>query len=386
MHIRLRMRGTLNRSALRRALDRIIARHEILRTTFESADGGFIQRIGPPDTVFALEEYRCPPSGIAGAMQDADAGSSDLAKGPLIHGQLLEMEELEHEHELAIAVHPVVADSWSVGVLIREIATLYSAYSAGSPDPLPPLERQFADFACMERQQMSGQRFKWRQEYWARALAGTPERIGLSAKGPGTGPGTYRTNRAAISFPDELYAQLQALAHRMEVPLIVPLLCGWAVLLARCSGQEDMLIGTHMPNRRAPELEHLIGPFENLIALRMRVHGDMPVKQLLRDVKSVVRRGRSHQDISFEQAAETLGVSCEAGAPLQLLMDVNGSPKEIIACRELKFSGLTVTDLAVVQPSSPFELALCIDERPDGLGGTLEYAEDLFDSQQSIAS
>jgi amino acid adenylation domain-containing protein len=376
---RLRMCGVLNRAALRAALDRIFVRHEVLRTRFESEDGQIVQRVEPPDSGFPLEEHVQTPNASSEAIRDNEAPAPfDLARGPLVRGHLLQTDECEHL--LVISLHASVADVWSVGVMLRELVALYNAFCVQASDPLPQPVSDFSVFASLEREQMSGEKRGWREEYWARVLTDIPETLNLPVKAPRTVTVSSATGRVPVKLPAQLYAQLQALAYRREMPLFVPLLCGWAVLLGRWSGQEDVVIGTRMPNRASPEFERLIGPFENVIALRVRIRDDTTVGQLLKDVKAVVRRGQSHQDVSFEQVAEGLGLSRGCPPRLQALMNVNAS-QEVSRWRELNVTGLKISDVSLETLNSPFELSLSVDEGPDGIAGALEYTEDLFERE-----
>src|SRR6185312_7914315 len=168
---------------------------------------------------------------------------------------------------------------------------------------------------------------------------------------------------------------------RRDIPLFVPLLCGWAVLLGRWTGQEDVVIGTRMPNRSSSQLERLIGPFENLIALRVRFDEHMTVNQLLRDVKTVIRKARSHQDMPLEEVLGECWLPPGQSRAPQVLMNVNTTPHEAIRCCDLTLQGLKITDVCIETLNSPFELSLSVDEGSEGLAGALEYASESFERE-----
>lgn len=370
--VHMRLRGALNQNALRAALDRLVARHETLRTTFRTVSGRVLQDVASPDVGFSLGEYRT-------ATDRDGCVPFDLESGPLIRGELAGISA--DEHLLTIEFHPIVADTWSVGVLVREVMGLYAACCTRSPDAPSPLDCQLRPYVLSERGQMSEEKRKWRREYWGRLLADMPGRLHLPGRKRGVAPGTSSIERVPVRLTAGLYGHLRALAHRRGIPLFVPLLCGWSVLLGRWAERDDVVIGTHMANRSSPELERLMGSFENLVAIRIRFQGQTTVDQLLREVKTLVRKARSHQEVSFEEVAEHVSHSSERPHALQVLMNVNATPREVTYCAELSLPGLQVTDISIETSRSDFELSLSIDEGPGGLCGTLEYARTLFDRE-----
>ena len=189
------MRASLNRDALRQALDRIVARHEALRTSFALVDGEPEQRIAAVDEsrFHLLEEDLREHEDAAGELQRVMAEESgkefDLEAGPLIRGRLIQLAE--QEHALLISMHHIVSDGWSMGVLINELSVLYGAFVSGEGDPLPELGVQYADYAAWQRKWMEG-------EVLRRAGRVLEEESGRSAGDAGVAGGSMRVRRSRI--------------------------------------------------------------------------------------------------------------------------------------------------------------------------------------------
>jgi hypothetical protein len=196
----LRLAGPLDRDALKRALDRIVSRHEALRTSFERIEEQTVQRIAPPDCGFTLQEHDLcghleAAAGLDRRMAEEAVAPFDLENGPLIRGQLFRLAE--QGHVLAITMHHIVSDGWSMRVFTEELSTLYRAYCAGQEDPLPPLAIQYADYAVWQRQWLTGEVWQRQSEYWRRTLEGAPALLELPADRPGRPAGVCRRRGAS---------------------------------------------------------------------------------------------------------------------------------------------------------------------------------------------
>ncbi|MXV13476.1 non-ribosomal peptide synthetase, partial [Xanthomonas sp. LMG 8992] len=275
----LRFSGALNRAALRASLDRIVARHENLRTTFVSAEGEPRQVIASADSGFLLIEHDLRH--LQGAEQEAAVAELsmgearapfDLAHGPLVRGRLLVLAE--QEHVLLVTQHHIVSDGWSIGVLVREFSALYTAFHQGLPDPLPPLSIQYADYAAWQRQWLQGDVLQEQIEFWRCHLSGAPALLELPTDHPRPAVQRYRGARVAVRVPPALSAQLQRLSQQHGTTLFMTLLASWSVLLGRLSGQHQVVIGSPVANRQRAEIEPLIGFFVNTLALRVDLDGD----------------------------------------------------------------------------------------------------------------
>ncbi|MET0264062.1 MAG: condensation domain-containing protein, partial [Duganella sp.] len=383
----LRLKGRLDSTALRATLDRIVARHESLRTTFASSGGHTVQVIGAADSGFALVERDL--SHLAGherefALQGASAAEVaqpfDLAAGPLIRGQLLRLSE--DEHVLLITQHHIISDGWSLGVLVREVSTLYAAFSQGQADPLPPLALQYGDYAAWQHARLHGEILQAQGAFWKEQLSGAPALLEL----PADRARPARQSHAGASVPvvlgQPLTAALKALAQRHGATLFMTLLAGWGTLLSRLSGQDDVVIGTPVANRPRPELENLIGFFVNTLALRVRLAGDPSVAQLLAQVKAHTLGAYEHQDLPFEQVVELLQpVRSTSHSPLfQVMLTIHNTPGH----SELTLPGLSMSAIEQVQDTAQCDLTLSLTDTGDDCIGTLRYASDLYDEATAL--
>src|SRR4030095_4836697 len=304
----LRLKGRLDRAALRQALDRILIRHEALRATFVSVDGEAAQQIAAIDeSRFRLLEHDLRRHGDASIeltrliIEEAQA-PFDLEHGPLIRGRLI--EQAEDENVLLITMHHIVSDEWSMGVLRNELKASYVALLRGEADPFPPLSLQYADYAVWQRKWIEGEILQRQIGYWKEALAGAPGLLELPADRPRPATQNYAGEFTGLELDEKLVSGLKELSRRCGTTLFMTLLGGLAALLARLSGQEDIVIGTPTANRGRIEIENLIGFFVNTLALRMNVSASQTAGELLGHVKAQTLRAQQHQDIPFQQGVE----------------------------------------------------------------------------------
>ncbi len=376
----LRLRGRLHREALKSALDRIVYRHESLRTSFVASDGVARQRILPPEVGFALEESDL--SKVADLEQRlrelAEQESSaefDLTIGPLIRGHLVKVSE--QEHVLLLTMHHIVSDGWSIGVLVRELTALYGASREGRADPLPPLQIQYADYAQWQRRWLQGERLQRQIEYWQSTLSGAPQLLSLPSDRPRPAVQSYEGGQVEVELGEELTAGLKELSRRHGTTLFMTVLAGWAVLLSRLSGQEEVVIGTPVANRERPEIEGLIGFFVNTLAIRVDVSGGPSTVELLARVRERVLSGQSHQGVPFEQVVEALKPErtlahspvFQAMLAWQNLPQVSGLPLE----------GLAIEGMGIEGSTSQFDLTLSLVESGGRVVGSLVYATALYE-------
>ena len=312
---RLRLTGSLDVSALRLALDRIVTRHETLRTTFQAIDGVPAQVIAPVETSrFQLMEQDLRASGdVQATLAEVIAAETeapfDLATGPLIRGRLIRVADTEveeAEHVLLVTMHHIVSDGWSTGVLLNELSALYEAYHRGAEDPLPPLPVQYADYAAWQRQWVTGAVLEEQGAYWERTLSGAPERLEVPTDRVRPAEQDYAGAILSFELDAELTAGLKALGQRHGTTLFMTLLAGWAIVLSRLAGQDDLVIGAPTANRGRAEIEGLVGFFVNTLALRIDLSGTPTVAEMLQRVKTRALEAQAHQDIPFEQVVERL--------------------------------------------------------------------------------
>lgn len=372
----LRLSGELDRDALKRALDRIVWRHEALRTTFRAGEPP-VQQIAAPGCGFDLQEHDF--SGRENAVAELEqlkreeAGRRfDLENDPPIRGHLIRLAA--QEHMLLITVHHIASDGWSLGVLIRELSTLYRGYHGGEEDPLPPLAIQYADYALWQQQMLSSDVLPRESEYWRRTLEGAPALLELPTDHPRPTHQTFTGDVVEIEMDATLTRALKVVAQRHEVTLYMLVVAAWAVVLSRLSGQEEVVIGTVAANRARPEIEALIGFFVNTLALRVEVSGN--VAELLRRVKARVLEAQEHQELPFEQVVEIVKPPRSlAHTPIFQVMLAwqakdEGAPD---------FAGLKLAFSPVFYAVAKFDLALDLRESGDRIVGGLRYPTALFD-------
>ncbi len=375
----LRLQGDLDRAAMKRALDRLVARHEALRTTFAAVDGRPVQRIAAADLGFALEEHDLdgepdPEGALQRLVVEESLGAFDLECGPLARGRLIRLSE--REHVLLVTLHHIVSDGWSTGVLKRELSALYAAFREGRVDPLPDLAIQYADYAVWQRHWFSGVNLKEHGDYWRRALAGAPTVLNLPSDRPRPARQDHAGSTAPVELDDRLTAALKALSLRRGTTLFMTVFAGWAALLSRLSGQEDLVIGAAVANRGRVEIEPLIGFFVNSLALRLDLSGGPSVGELLDRVKTRVLEAQAHEDLPFEQVVEIARPPRSlAYEPIFQTMFAWQNHDE----GGLDLPGLTTTPISAPRAHAIYDLTLSLAEAGGRIVGELEYATALFD-------
>ena len=308
----LRLRGALDVSALERALDALRRRHESLRTTFAEREGRAVQVVHPfspvplpVDDLSRLDPDARVAEATRRAQADMDVGF-DLEAGPLFRARLLRLAG--DDHVLLMCVHHVVSDGWSMGVIQREMERLYAAFAAELPDPLPPPALQYADFAAWQREQLSGDRLRGAIDFWRRALDGAPPALELPTDHPRPRVQRNRGARVDGELPHAATERLRELARAENATLFAVLMAALRIVMARWSGQDDVVIGTPVAGRTTVETEALVGYFVNALALRTTLGGDPSFRGLLRRERDTALDAFQHQELPFERVVEELKV------------------------------------------------------------------------------
>ena len=376
----VRIRGALDVEVLRRALDATVTRHEALRTVFVEKDGVPLQAIVDhvPASLPVLDLRQQPDGEREAVMRqhlEAEIGQSfDLARGPLWRTRLVRLGDLEHV--LLLAIHHIVFDGWSLGVLWQELATNYEAFVAGQPSPLPPVPVQYADFAEWQRSRLTGELLDSELAYWTRTLAGAPALLALPADHPRPAVWTGRGRQHFLEIPGELVDRLTKLSRQERATLFMTLLAAFQTLLLRYTGQSDIVVGTALAGRTRTELEGLIGLFARTLAMRTDLSGDPTFSQLLARVREVTLGAYAHQELPFERLVEDLAPERSVShAPIFQTMFLLQN-----AQRSLTLPGLEVTRLATDNGAAQVDLTLSLGTGPQGLRGRIEYSTDLFDA------
>ncbi|HEX2189470.1 MAG TPA: amino acid adenylation domain-containing protein, partial [Longimicrobiaceae bacterium] len=375
-----RLGGALDQAALERALGEVVRRHEALRTVFREVDGSPVQVIAPFGG-FALPVEDL--SGLGEADREAAVGrrageearrTFDLSAGPLFRAALLRLGE--EEHVLLLSMHHVVSDGWSMGVLFRELSSLYAAYREGGESPLPELAVQYADYAVWQREQLAGAVLDRQLAYWKERLAGAPELLELPTDRPRPAVQTYRGANVPVELPPQLLERLQALGRSEGATLYMVLLGAFQVLLSKHGGGEDVVVGSPIAGRTRREVEELIGFFVNTLVLRTDLSGDPSFREVLGRVREATLGAYEHQEVPFEKlVAELQPERSLTHSPLfQVMFTLQNAEDQGAA-----LPGLSVSGVAAGLASAKFDLSLGLVVTSRGLRGGLNYSTDLFE-------
>lgn len=369
----VRLTGSLNLEAFASTLNEIVQRHEILRTTFHIVDGHPAQVISPvAELSFEIRDLSTNPS--TDYTEYLRNLRLDLTQGPLLRATLLRLAETEHV--LLLSMHHIVADGWSMGVLVQEVAALYPAFVEAKPTPLAELPIQYADFAVWQRQWLQGEVLREQLDYWRQQLAGLKP-LELPTDHPRPPVQSFRGARRFFSIPAEISNELRALSQREGVTLYMTLLTAWQTLLHRYTSQNEIVVGTDIANRNRRELESLIGFFTNQLVLRTDFSGNPTFKELLRRVREVTLGAYAHQDLPFEKLVEVLQLerTFDRNPLFQVMFVFQNTPM-----RDLELPGLSMHTLEIDEGTTAFDLTLTMEETDEGIKGSMRYSTDLFNA------
>ncbi|MGW3044483.1 amino acid adenylation domain-containing protein [Kitasatospora sp. NPDC001159] len=305
----LQLDGPIDAEALRAAMAEVVRRHEALRTVYRLVGAEPRQLVvdGPADPLPLTDLSVLPEdqmeAELARVRAEFDTEPFDLAASPA-RSRLVRLAPARHI--ALLAVHHIAADGWSMRVLVRELAVLYRAFASGERSPLPAPAVQYADFAAWQRERQQGEAGAAGLDYWAQRLAGSPPAIELPTDHPRREGAERRAGRARRLVGTELLGRLEKLARSEQATLSMTLLAAFDVLLARWSGQSDVLVGLPIAGRSRTDLEGTVGLFVNTVVVRTDTSGDPTFRQLLSRVKESALGADAHQDVPFERIVERL--------------------------------------------------------------------------------
>ncbi|WP_225409748.1 non-ribosomal peptide synthetase/type I polyketide synthase [Stigmatella hybrida] len=390
IHTALHCEGDLDVGALVRSIEALVARHASLRTTFAEDGDQVFQVIAPRlDLEVPIVDLRSVPEAARAdearrVAEEEGRRPFELEKGPLLRAKLLKLGA--GEHLVTLTVHHSVFDAWSLGLVIRELAALYASFTAGQQPQLPELPLQYADFARSQREHLQGEVLEAELAHWRAQLAGAPPALELPTDRPRPAVPAYEGATCPVVLPRELTESLKKLGLQEGSTLFMVLLAGFQALLARYSGQDDVVVGTPIAGRNRSELEGIVGFFINTLALRTHLSGDPTFRELLGRVREVTLSAYAHQDIPFDRLVEAIAPPRDRSrSPLfQVLLILQNAPVPQLSLP----GGLKLRPLPAAEEAAKFDLSLSFTETANGLEGVLRYATALFDSRtiQRMAS
>jgi len=385
--VALRLKGALNVESLLWAINELINRHEILRTTFAKRDGQLVQRIAsasrdgapflslPVVDLSEIPEAEREAELQRRASQDALRPFKLSAHASLLRASLLRLGQ--QDHVLLLNIHYLLADGWSIAIFCSEMGALYEARCKGEPSPLAELPLQFADFAHWQRQWLRDQALEAELSYWRQRLEGTPALLELPTDRPRPAVQTYRGTREHLRLPKALSESLKALNRQEKVTMFMTLLSAFKVILFQYTDQPDIVVGSVVANRTRANLDRVMGPLTNILALRTDLAGNPSFRELLGRVRQTALDAYAHQEIPFDLLVEQWQLDRNKNhSPLfQAMFNLENDRTPAV-----KLGGLSLDLLDVDRRKSDFDLALVLSETGEGLAGFAEYNVDLFDA------
>ncbi|MFE7524170.1 amino acid adenylation domain-containing protein [Kitasatospora sp. NPDC057542] len=370
----LRLRGELDTAALGAALDQVVRRHEMLRTTFDAVDGRGVQivhehtdrplptvDVSGPDAVPAIERF------LAAELNTP----FDLRHGPLLRATLLRVDA--DDHVLVLGTHHIVCDGWSTGRLLGELAAAYDEAVGGVAASLSPLPVQYADFAVWERERSAT--LDEQLGYWRDRLAGM-RTADLPTDRPRPPVRTPAGATLPVEIPADVLNRLRELSRGRDATLFMALVTVTKVLLARYCDEPDVAVGTVTLGRQRPELENLIGTFINTVVLRSQVEESLSFTELLGRVRTGLLDAFAHDEVPFQRLVDTLRPDRDPSRPplVQVMVNLQNLADTLPA-----FQGLDVTEIQPPVDVAKLDLTLDFYEDASSLVCYLEYSTDLFD-------
>lgn len=379
VHQTFRLKGGLDVPALTSGLNEVVRRHEALRTSFEIKGGRAVQVIADRlcidvpvvDLSHLTEDDRQVQLQELASRQSRRA--FDLTEVPLLRVSLLQLSD--GDHVVLLTVHHIISDGWSVGLLIREVAELYEAFSTGSASSLPEVDIQYADVAGWQREWMRGEVLDQQLAYWKDKLADAPPMLDLPTDYPRPPVRTQLGARHVVTLPASLVAELAETDRQYGSTLFITMLTALKIVMFRWTGQQDIVVGTVTANRNSIETETLIGCFMNFSALRSQVSGDETGLELLNQIKANVFEMYAHQDCPFESVVEAVKPERKPHQnPLfNVALLVQNFPRNYTFSESLE-AGIVETD----DHPSLLDLRLVAEEYGDSIKLWCEYSTDLF--------
>ncbi len=375
----INFKGCINFTALQDSLNEIIRRHEVLRTSFTVENGQPVQVVNQAVPVtLAVEDLRSLSENER--TQEARRLATEFAQQPfdlsaesLLRSKILQLNNINYQ--LLVTLDHIIADGWSMAILIKELTALYEAFSTGKVSPLTELPIQYRDFINWQRKWFDSERIQPLLNYWKQKLQGELPVLNLPTDRARAPVQTFNGAQAKLVLSQSLTKELKNFSRQQGVTLFMTLLTAFKILLYRYTGQTDILVGSPIANRNKAEIESLIGLFVNVLVLRTELSGDLSFQELLRRVKSTALEAYIHQDLPFEKLVEELQPNRDLSYnPLfQVMFVLQNVPKP-----NLSLWDVSVSYEEGYNGTSKFDLTLFMEDSEQGLVATCEYNTDLF--------
>jgi amino acid adenylation domain-containing protein len=370
----IRLTGELNQQALQQALDKLIERHESLRTTFDTDDDVPVQVITEQQQINFAVHQLSDASTEEATLSELAARPFDLRKGPLLRPYILQLNN--NEQILLLVIHHAIADAWSLQILYGELSATYAAILNNADAALPELPIQYADYAEWQQDWLSGEQLQKQLDYWSDSLGNCAPKLDLPTDKPRPRIQSSNGANATLDIDSTLTTGLKSLAQESSTTLFNAALAVFELLLARHSGSDEIVVGTPVVGRKRPELQNLIGFFVNTIALHSDLGGDPEFRELLKRVKKDSLSALANDDLPFEKLVEELRPNRDTSySPIFQVMFVlhhGGSG-------EASFADLTAEGITVNSATAKFDLTLFVTEADSSLSLLFEYNTDLFE-------
>ncbi|MGB5874534.1 MAG: amino acid adenylation domain-containing protein, partial [Bacteroidota bacterium] len=374
-----RFSGPLNIPVLEKTLNEIVRRHEVLRTTFSAVGGKPVQVIRPFESIHVpMKDLSNHDEGnretaLTTLLREEATQPLDLENGPLFRVRLFRLQD--DDHVITLCVHHIIADGWSMSVLVQEVSVLYRSFHGGEPSPLPDLPVQYADVASWQSQWLQGEVLERQLAYWREQLAGIPTVHELPTDRPRPATQTFQGDQQRITLSKETSEQIHALSRKEGATVFMTLLAAFQTFLYRYSGNPDIVVGSPIAGRRHTEAEKLVGFFVNNLTLRAKFDRKDTFRTVLQKARETALGAYAHQDIPFEKLVEELQPARDLShSPLFQVMFV----LQNIPPGEIELPGLTMKGLEPESSTSTFDLSLQIQEGPSGFEAQFVYNTDLF--------
>jgi amino acid adenylation domain-containing protein len=377
---RFRIRGPADPAVVERTIAAIVARHEALRTTFRAHDGEPVQVVHPDIvTPFEVLDLRAVPEStregeaIAAARREART-PFDLEAGPLLRTKLLRVGD--EAWLLLLTIHHIVADGWSIGVIMREFARIYPAIAANQEIPLEPLEWQYVDYTLAELERLSSPAMQDNYRYFQEKLGGAPLLTTFPTDRPRPEQPTSGSRIHTVLLPRRVFENIEDFSRQRGGTIFMTMLAAYKILLYRYTGQRDLIVGAPIANRTRPETEPLAGFFVNMLPLRTVLDPRQSFEEVFAGVRTTVLEGFARQDTPIEKIVETLRPA-RARNQNPFFQTIFYYHKDFV--KPMGFSGLNLTSLPSETPGSMYDLNIYVIERAEGLRINIDYDTDLFD-------